>query len=59
MILKVIQQIIQMFDKIQMIVMMETSISNNHITRLNDVLPYVTLNALSCKELILLLRPVL
>ena len=35
MILKIIQQIIQMFDKIQMILMMKTSISKNHISRLN------------------------
>ena len=34
MILKIIQQIIQMFDKIQMILMMKTSISNNRISRL-------------------------
>ena len=35
MILKIIQQINQMFDKIQMILMMKTSISNNCILRLN------------------------
>ena len=34
MILKIIQQIIQMFDKIQMILMMKTSISNNRMSRL-------------------------
>ena len=36
--LKIIQQINQMFDKIQMILMMKTSISNNRISRLNYTL---------------------
>ena len=40
MILKIIQQIIQMFDKIQMILMMKMSISNNRITRLNKDTKY-------------------
>ena len=35
MILKIIQQIIQMFDKMQMIPMMKTRISNDCIPRLN------------------------
>ena len=38
MILKIIQQIIKMFDKIQMILMMKTSISNNRISRLNKLM---------------------
>ena len=37
MILKIIHQTIQMFDKIQMTLMMKTSISNNRILRLNNV----------------------
>ena len=37
MILKIIQQIIQMFDKIQMILMMKMSVSSNRILRLNSL----------------------
>ena len=37
MILQIIQQIIQMFDKIQIILMMKPSISNNRILRLNKL----------------------
>ena len=36
MMLKIMQQIIEMFDKIQMILMMKTTISNNRISRLKN-----------------------
>ena len=36
MMLKIIQQVILMFDKIKMILMMKTSISNNRISQFNQ-----------------------
>ena len=43
--LKIIQQIIQMFDKIQMILMKKSSISNNRISRLNDLNTSIVLSS--------------
>ena len=50
MILKIIQQINQMFDKIQMILMIKTSISNNRISRLNQNFSDETLPVIKLRD---------